>query len=164
VTDDVGTREPRITDLSTLSPEDIKQRNTAFLIGDAQYDVLPYQTRDELRERIWRVRNGDLRRVLEDFPRDEPLVEQCALWVHALAGRHFFPDANHRTAIALLRRLLRVNGIGAGAWPADRTAEAREASHRIRASIEPVRLDTLYRRDDLYRVWRQYFERVLNDE
>lgn len=95
---------PRITDLSSLEPENFKFRNTDFLMGDAHYDVLAHQNREELRRRIWHVRNGDLQRVLDDFPTNEPLVEQCALWMHAVVGKHFFPDANHRTAIALLRR------------------------------------------------------------
>jgi len=130
--------ERRITDLSTIAPEDFKQRNSAFLIGDAHYDVLSHQTREDLREQIWRVRNGDLRRVIEDFPRDVPLVAQCALWMHALVGRHFFPDANHRTAIATLRRLLRENGIDTGEWPVVKTKVAREQSH-LEAAGESVK-------------------------
>lgn len=84
---------PRITDLSCIEPENFKFRNTQFLISDNY----PYKTgqghsKQELRRQIWNVRNGDLRRVLEEFPRDEPLREQCALWMHAVVGKHFFPD------------------------------------------------------------------------
>lgn len=151
----------RITDLSSLGPENFKFRNTEFLMGDSHYDILSHQTRDELRRRIWNVRNGDLQRVLDEFPIDESLVEQCALWMHAVVGKHFFPDANHRTAIVLLRQLLRDNGIDPGEWPIERTKEARRESHEVRRVIPPIRLDTLYERDELYEVWKRYFEEVL---
>lgn len=153
---------PRITDVSALEPENFKFRNAAFLEGDTHYDVLPHQTRRELQDRIWNVRNGDLRRVLDDFPTDEPLVDQCALWMHAVVGKHFFPDANHRTAVALLRRLLRENGIEPGDWSIERTEQARDESHAVRRELPPTRLDTLYERDALFEVWRQYFEDVLD--
>jgi len=158
------TDEPRITDRLALEPEDFKARNQAFLVDDAHYDVLSHQNRRDLSNRIWSVRNGDLRRVLGDFPTDEPLVDQCANWMHAVAGRHFFPDANHRTAIVLLRRLLRGNSIEPGEWSIERTERARTESHRVRREIPPVRLDTLYARDALFEVWRGYLEDVLAEK
>lgn len=158
----MGESAPRITDLSTIEPENFKYRNAAFLEGDSHYDVLPHQTRQELRDRIWNVRNGDIRRVLDEFPVAEPVVVQSALWMHAVVGKHFFPDANHRTAVALLRRLLRENGIDPGDWPIERTEQARAESHTIRRQIDPVRLDTLYHRDELFEVWRRYFQEVLD--
>lgn len=157
----MAVEEPRITDLSALEPEDFKARNQAFLVGEARYDVLPHQNRRGLSNRIWSVRNGDLQRVLEEFPTDESLLDQCALWMHAVVGKHFFPDANHRTAIALLRRLLRSNGIDPGEWSIERTERARAESNRVRQEMPPIGLDTLYERDELFRVWRRYFEDVL---
>lgn len=114
-----------------------------------------------LRNRIWSVRNGDPRRVIDEFPTDEDVVNQCALWMRAIVGKHFFPDANHRTAVAVLRRLLHENGIEPGDWPIDRTERALRESHRARRESPSVRLDTLYERDELFRVWRRYFEDVL---
>lgn len=111
-----------------------------------------------VRADIWRVRNGDLRRVLREFPVDEPVHEQCALWMHAVVGKHLFPDANHRTAVALLRKLLRDNGIEYTGWDPERVRHTRNESHRVRKEIDPVELDTLCRRDRLYEVWRQFFE------
>ena len=35
----------------------------------------------------------------------------CALELFAVVGKHFFPDANHRTAVAMLITLLQENGI-----------------------------------------------------
>lgn len=152
---------PRITDLSTPTPEAIKYRNTQFL-QDADH---PYETGldddvDRLRRQIWNVRNGDLRRLFREFPTQEPLPRQCAHWTHAVVGKHFFPDANHRTAIATLRRLLRHNGIDPPPWPPERLRVVRRDSHRIRREIEPVRLDTLYRRDRLHDRWYAFFTDV----
>jgi hypothetical protein len=153
--------ELRITDLSGLTPENFKLRNTRFLIdSDLHYDVQAHESVQELRHDIWVVRNGDIKRVLEDFPRDEPLLDQCADWMHAVVGKHFFPDANHRTALALLRSLLVENGIKPGRWSPERTREARDESHDVRKRLEPVRIDTLYERDELWEVWRSYFEDV----
>lgn len=151
----------RITDLSSLDPENFKFRNTEFLTGDSHYDMQPHETRQKLRRQIWVVRNGDLRRILDEFPTDKPLIEQCALWMHAVVGKHFFPDANHRTAIALLRRLLRENGIDPGNWPAERTRIARDESHEVRRELPQIRFDTMYEHDALYEVWERYFEDVL---
>ncbi|WP_081927456.1 hypothetical protein [Halobellus rufus] len=151
----------RITDLSTPTPEAIKYRNTQFL-RDLEH---PYKTGlnddpDRLERSIWNVRNGDLRRLFREFPIQEPLPRQCAHWVHAVVGKHFFPDANHRTAIATLRRLMRHNGIDPPAWPADQLRIVREDSHTIRHEIESVRLDTLYRRDRLHDRWYAFFTDV----
>jgi hypothetical protein len=136
--------EPRITDLSSIEPENVKFRNAEFLTSDRHRydnprDVLVLEQRRE----IWRVRNGDIRRVLDEFPTDRPLPEQCALWMHAVVGKHLFEDANHCTAIALLRKLLRDNGIDPGAWPTERIERVRDKSHDVRGEVTPIRLDTL---------------------
>ena len=156
--------ELRITDLSCLSAEDFKQRNTKFLEGDAHYDMNQYSLQVHIRHDSWAAPNHDLRRVLREAPTDEPLVDQCALWMHAVVGKHFFPDANHRTAIALLRHLLRENGIEPGKWPVERTKRVREESHEVRAALPPIRMDTLYERDELFELWRAYFSDVLKEE
>lgn len=158
----MGVDRPRIDDLSEIQTENVELRNTKFLFSDdLHYDIAEHESRRRPRHDIWVVRNGDLRRVLRQFPRDSPLRVQCALWMHALAGKHFFPDANYRTAIALLRDLLWANGVKPGKWSPERTA--RDESHEVRAEIEPVRLDTLYRRDGLFLVWWRYFFDVLRD-
>jgi len=148
----------RITDLSSLNAEDFKLRNTKFLKGDTEYEQTGGESFESLRHQIWATRNGDLRRVLSQFPMEWSLEEQCAGWMHAVVGKHFFPDANHRTAVALLRRLLDENGIEYSKWSLDRLGEARQESHTVRREIETVRLDTLYRKDDLYDVWWRFFD------
>jgi len=155
----------RITDLSSIDPENFKYRNVKFLLNRSlHYDNPHDRSISEQRDDIWRVRNGDLDRVLEEFPTDRPLPEQCALWMHAVVGKHFFEDANHRTAIALLRKLLADNDLDVDPWPTDRVRAARDDSHAVRQDIPPVRLDTLYEKDDLYRVWYEFFTDVLPDE
>ena len=155
---------PRITDLSSLDPENFKFRNEKFLLNRSLHYDNPYdKSISEQRDDIWRVRNGDIARVLEEFPTDRPLPEQCALWMHAVVGKHFFTDANHRTAIALLRKLLADNDLDVDQWPTDRVRTARDESHAVRQDIPPVRLDTLYEKDELYRVWYEFFTDVLPD-
>jgi len=155
----------RITDLSSIDPENFKYRNEKFLLNRSlHYDNPHDRSISEQRDDIWRVRNGDLDRVLEEFPTDRPLPEQCALWMHAVVGKHFFEDANHRTAIALLRKLLADNDLDVDPWSTDRVRAARDDSHAVRQDIPPVRLDTLYEKDDLYRVWYEFFTDVLPDE
>ena len=83
--------------------------------------------------------------------------------MHAVVGKHFFEDANHRTAIALLRKLLADNDLDVDQWPTDRVRTARDESHAVRQDIPPVRLDTLYEKDELYRVWYEFFTDVLPD-
>jgi len=155
----------RITDLSSIEPENFKFRNTQFLKADSHHYDNPHDTSFlEQRKEVWRVRNGDIERVLEEFPTDRPLPEQCAFWIHAVVGKHFFPDANHRTAIVTLRKLLRDNGIDPGEWPTDRVKRVRAESHDVRREIPPIRLDGLYEEDKLYRVWLQFFREVLPEE
>lgn len=153
----------RITDLSGIEPENFKFRNTRFLTDeDHPYAPEAAEPDAELRRKNWNTRNGDIQRVLDDFPTEEPLVEQCALWMHAVVGKHFFRDANHRTAVALLRKLLRDNGIEPGTWSIERLEEVRDESHQVRGEIEEIRLDTLYQRDELYEVWLSFFEEELD--
>lgn len=153
---------PQITDLSDLSPENIKYRNTQFLAdSEHPYELGRGLSSRELRRKAWNTRNGDLRRVMREFPRDEPLREQCAHWMHAMVGKHFFPDANHRTAAATLRRLLMENQIEWKEWTPERLRKARETSHEVRLEIEDVRMDTLYQKDLLYEIWYAFFREEL---
>jgi hypothetical protein len=70
----------------------------------------------------------------------------------------FFPDANHRTAIGTLRELLQYNDIYHVSFPPRTLEEATKRSHVVRREIDPVELDTLYRRDKLWLVWLLFFK------
>lgn len=152
---------PRITDLSTLSAENFKYRNTQFFESDREYEDIVGRRRKAVRRNIWSTSNSRLRDVLRGFPVDDPLHEQCAAWMHAVAGRHYFPDANHRTAMALLRKLLRDNGIPHDNWSRELTLRTTVQSHEVRGEIEKITQQTLYRRDRLFLVWLLYFKNVL---
>lgn len=153
----------RITDLSSISAENFKIRNTKFLRGAHEYETHHRHHPDEIRHRIWVVRNSDIRRVIREFPRELPLNEQCAHWMHAVVGKHFFPDANHRTAMALLRRLLRQNGIFPGEWHPEKTRDVTIRSHEVRKELGPITFNILYKEDRLFLVWLLYFNDVLRN-
>jgi prophage maintenance system killer protein len=78
--------------------------------------------------------------------------------MHAVAGKHFFPDANHRTAIGTLREILQYNDIYHISFPPRSLEKATKRSHVVRGEIDPVELDTLYRRDELWLVWLLFFK------
>ncbi len=153
----------RIIDLSTISAANFKYRNMKFLHGSTPYELQSHKRLVDARTEIWRVRNGDLRSVLRRFPRDEPLINQCALWMRAWTGKHFFPDANHRTAIATLRELLVSSGFEITQWPVHRTVSAIRESKAIRVQTR-YELDTLYSKDMHYYVWWFHFVDVLKTE
>lgn len=88
------------------------------------------------------------------------MESQCAHWMHAFAGKHFFPDANHRTALATVRATLRQNDVEVGRWPQERTERAVEESKRVRRSLD-IDMSNLYSKDGMYHVWLDYFEEVL---
>lgn len=154
----------RLIDFSALSAEDFKFRNTKFLMSDGRYDLREHERRADVREAIWRVRNNDIHRALRRFPRDVPLIDQCAFWMRAFTGYHFFPDANHRTAIALLRNRLLDRGFRIGNWPTQRTQDAIWESkyHRLNRGCF-YQLDSLYERDKHFYSWWFYFVDVLPD-
>ncbi|WP_141551644.1 hypothetical protein [Natrinema sp. CBA1119] len=148
----------RITDFTELDPEDIKWRNREYFNNpDHRYDhgdVLSYH---QVKHRISVVRNGDLDRVMGEFPKREPLTQQCAHWVRAIIGLHFFPDANHRTAMATLNTLLPLNGIEKFSWSDDQYKKTIFKSKLIRKYIIDVRFDNLWSKDELYFLWHRYF-------
>jgi hypothetical protein len=152
---------PRITDLSGISEENIKYRNTEFLNADGHpYEVGWDYSRQELRRKAWNARNGDLRKLMRRFPTDVPLRRQCAHWVHGLIGVHLFPDANHRTAVATLRQLLSQNNISYEEWDQDALSETREESHDVRQQVN-VTMACPYQRDALHDLWYEFFEAQL---
>jgi len=105
----------------------------------------------------------DLRRIIDDFPTDELLVEQSALWMHAIVGVHFFPDANHRTGMKTLRAMMDDNGISLFqpfGEVEDITMDALRRSKEERKNVD-VDMGNYYEKDNLYAVWRDYFNFVL---
>lgn len=160
ISDTVTLSPNRITELIELDPEDIKWRNREYFENpDHRYDFGTFLSHDQVDHRISVVRNGDLNRVMNEFPRDEELSKQCAHWVRAIVGLHFFHDANHRTAMATLNTLLQLNDIERFEWGEedDRYMTAIFKSKLIRKHVINVRFDNLWSKDELYLLWHRYF-------
>jgi hypothetical protein len=148
----------RITDVSGISPGDIRSVNLELLKrDDSPYDIPPGRTKLAVRKRVRRVPDGDLQRLFEEFPIEQPLRNQCALWFHAVAGNHFFPDANHRTAVTTLREILTQNALDEYVtWSTEPLVDAIKESKRIRQAVT-IDLGSLYQRTRLYKHWYQFF-------
>jgi hypothetical protein len=149
---------PTVTDLSGLSSSGVKETNETFFNRvDQDYgNVLGGS--EETKQKIWNVKGTRLYRVFREFPRDEGLIAQCAHWMRSFVGLHFFPDANHRTGMALLQALLKDNGVDDAALPGRHIDRAVIRSKLIRLlQLDSVTLRDLWKRDELYVHWCRYF-------
>lgn len=107
------------------------------------------------------VKGTRLYRIFRAFPRDVPVAAQCAHWMRAFAGLHFFPDANHRTGMALLQGLLKLNGVDDTGLPGRRIDRAVIRSKSIRIlQLDRLTLRDLWKTDELYYHWYRYFRNV----
>lgn len=150
-----------ISTMGDLEPEDVKWQNERYLSHpDHRYD-LDRSTEARARQEISVTRNGDLSRVMEEFPFSEPLPDQCAHWVRAIVGLHFFPDANHRTAMTTLNTILALNGMDRVSWRDKRYRTAIFKSKLVRRFVVDVRFDTLWYEDELFKSWQRYFTELL---
>lgn len=155
----------RITDLSMMSAERIKNTNRVFFT-DIEHEYTSHLPENDIKRKISSVRNGDLRRVMREFEMeavDEPLYVQCALWVHAFTGKQFFEDANHRTANLSIKFAAIQNGIDFPSFPEEVVEPYTQRSKDLIRQRIRVRMDTLWRRDDLYIVWRDFYAKILPD-
>jgi hypothetical protein len=143
--------QERISDFSKMDAETIKQFNYRLYLDTNKEYRLVDQSHEKTKKRIWNVKDFELHRVMDEFPIYEPLVQQCSHWVRAICGKHFFPDANHRTAMASLNALLRRNGIQVPQqWPGREIGRTVLKSKFIRNFVVDIRFDTLWKRDELY--------------
>lgn len=152
----------RLTDFSNLDGETIKKLNFDAIEAPQEEYGLIRGSRDTTRRRIGNVAETDLHRLMREFPTHEPLPQQCAHWLRAMVGVHFFPDANHRTAmgtLSVLYQTLRGEPLPVGDDIERVVLESKIARH----FFEEVRFDTLWMRDPLYYVWHRYFRRILCD-
>lgn len=150
----------RIVDFSELDPEDIIYQNIQFLENSENYGRIRGSVQ-KTRDRINNVREGDLQRIMDEFPRNEPLATQCAHWVRAFSGLHFFPDANHRTAMASLSALLDLHGIEYPEWSEEGIKRTVVKSKLIRILLVDIRFDNLWVKDEHYRLWHRFFRNCL---
>lgn len=160
--DDAG---GRITEVN-LNVDDVIRTNMEFFRDDdAEYEDAHAYTHLDTRRRIklGRGKRKDLSRVIEEFPTEGALASQSALWMRAMVGLHFFPDANHRTAMATLRGMMKDNGIEPFRpfrEVEEATVEVLGASKELRREVE-VDMSNYYEKDRLYEVWLEYFEKVV---
>lgn len=156
--------EDRIIDFNGLTPDTITEFNVEEFFEAPDHDYgLVSNDRDLTHRRIRNVKNSRLNRVMKEFPLDEPVAEQCAHWVRAIVGIHFFPDANHRTAMATLSFLLDVNDIEYLEWPGSEIERAVLKSKIIRTLLVDVRFDNLWEKDELFVHWHRHFQNLLYD-
>jgi hypothetical protein len=153
-----------ISNLSKMDAETIKQFNfKLYLDTGKEYGLVDY-SHEKTKRRIWNVKDFELHRVINEFPIYEPLVQQCGHWVRAICGKHFFPDANHRTAMASLNALLKLNGIQVPQqWPGREIGRTVLKSKFIRNFVVDVRFDNLWKRDELYWLWHRHFRNLFYD-
>ena len=152
----------QITDVSGIDAETI----IAFNFDRYEHDHygLIRGSHVDTKQRINNVSEGDLDRVLREFPTNEPVVQQCAHWVRALSGLHFFPDANHRTAMGSLRALLYFNQITPpDEWPGTELDRTIIKAKFIRNFVVDVRFNNLWEKDELYQLWHRHFRNLFLD-
>lgn len=148
----------RIADLSGVEPDLFEKLNREFFSDGAYAYGHVRGDRELTARRIRNVPDYRLARFVREFPRTETLCRQCAHWVRGLVGLHFFPDANHRTAMGTLYAVLDANDLTpVGDWPFEWVDVAVVRSKLLRGYHCDVRFDTLWERDELYHHWLRYF-------
>ncbi|WP_263020631.1 hypothetical protein [Natronobiforma cellulositropha] len=154
----------RIDDFSQIDAETIKQFNyERYMDSEDSYGLVD-GSREKTVRRIWNVQDLCLERVMREFPRRDPVVQQCAHWVRTISGKHFFPDANHRTAIGTLRAILELNDVPIpDRWPGEYIDHTILQAKFVRTFVVDVRFDTLWCRDELYHVWHRHFCTLFHD-
>lgn len=156
--------EWRITDFDILDAETIKEINLG-LFEEAEEDGYGWVDGDpELtRRRIQNVKDFRIDRLMSEFPTTEPLPQQCAHWMRAYAGLHFFPDANHRTGMNTLQILFEEN-IDSDSLPISDDIERFVLQSKLTRHLNSrIEFDTLWKRDAHYTLWHQYFRNLLCD-
>lgn len=151
-----------LDDFSKLDGETIKQLNFDIIENSAQEYGWVNGSPEKTKQKIHNVADTDLHRLMREFPTHEPLPQQCAHWLRAIAGLHFFPDANHRTAmnsLSVIYNTLTDEALPIGTDIKRVVLESKIARHLL----ADIRFDTLWKRDALYDVWHRYFRLLLCD-
>jgi len=159
---DKGETAGILTDVSGIDADNIEIINED-LFSHPEHEYGNRGSPAETRASIHRVKDYRINRVIREFPCSEPLPAQCAHWVSAFAGLHFFPDANHRTAVISLGVLLEKNDAVFKNLDAGNISRAVLESKLARLLHSDVRFNTLWKKDELYAVWHQYFSYLLYD-
>lgn len=154
-----------LRDFSALDPTDVKLTNEGFLESSSHDYGFVRNEREWTRRRIWNTKGWKLARIMTEFPLLEPLAQQCAHWIRAFVGVHFFPDANHRTAMSTLYGVLDANSVAPpnDEWPPAGIDRAVVRSKLLRSLHTVTDFRTLWLRDELYHHWHRFFRNSLHD-
>lgn len=146
-----------------ISAAEVKAVQHDFRQKDPNYGASSHGktsiTAADLSKAISGVREGDLRRALGSVPVDCDKVED--FWAHGMAlfaGRHFFPDANHRTGTEVVARAATVRCRLECALPDDAGKALVNASKDMRRHHGPYSVDELADASNSYR--RLFRERM----
>ncbi|WP_382274581.1 hypothetical protein [Halovivax cerinus] len=153
----------QIDDCTNLDGETIKQLNLDLVKNSAEEYGWVRESPEATKRKVGNVAETDLHRLIREFPTNEPLPQQCAHWLRAIAGLHFFPDANHRTgmsSLAVLYETATGDRLPVGQQIERVVLESKLARHLL----SDTRFDTLWKRDPLYDIWHRYFQFVLCDD
>lgn len=153
-----------IQDFSTIDGATIKRINYDITEDSEQTYGWVRESPELTRSRIHCVPDTDIHRIIREFPTHDPLPAQCAHWVRAFAGIHFFPDANHRTATNTLEYLVEQNGGPATELVQRDIGRVVLLSKYARTLHTDIRFNTLWVRDELFDIWYRYFTRVLTGQ
>lgn len=153
----------RLQDFSTIDGGTIKQINYDIIEDTAEVYGWVRDSPELTRTRIQCVPDTDIHRLIREFPTHDPLPAQCAHWVRAFAGIHFFPDANHRTATNTLEYLVEQNEGPATKLIQPDIGRTVLLSKYARTLQADNRFNTLWTRDEHFYIWYRYFTRVLTD-
>lgn len=156
--------EWRITDFSILDAETVKQINLG-IFEEGEDDEYGWVKGDPslTERRIRNVKEFQINRVMREFPTNEPLPQQCAHWMRAFSGLHFFPDANHRTGMNTLQILVEESDYP-GSLPISEDIERFVLQSKLTRHLNSkIRFNRLWKRDAHYALWHQYFRNLLCD-
>ncbi len=153
----IETADTRISGFDGIDARLLRELNHTFL-GRGNYGLVRGDVATT-RRKIDAVSRYRIDRVLREFPFWERRVQQCAHWIRAFAGLHFFPDANHRTALASLYAVLTQSDVAppTDEWPFEWIEHAVSRCKLLRSLHSRVTFASLWERDELYYHWLRYF-------
>lgn len=156
--------QKRVTDVEFLTSYQIKRVNLRYLEEENQEYGLILNSYTDTESRILNQHGKRIYRILREFPYDFPLISQCAHWMRAIAGLHWFPDANHRTGMTLLEIILDRNDLDSDPLPGRFRNRGVLRSKLLRLlHINSTTLCDLWKRDIYYQHWYEYFLDVFDD-
>jgi len=144
-----------------LDAEDIIERNWRFYDGEGhKYEIVNDPNRVE-----WEIRQNEKTRrkiecILDNFPFQETVENQCGYWVRSISGVHPFPNANHRTSTETLLYILNENGYKIAKVTKPLIGDSVNRSKKLKKPPNAIQVttDNLRERDKLFRLWRDHFE------